>query len=122
MEFRMTEKNPKYQNGQQQAALSHWENEGGTDTRQRDDVIDVPELTNAELVHLRVRVIALENIIISLLAQAPDEQHELVRRMADYITPRAGSTQHPLTIEAATYMNQFVDRALHFRDLPKSRS
>ncbi len=118
----MTDKNPKNQNGPQRAALSGWENEGGADTPQADAVVDVPELTNAELVHLRVRVIALENIIISLLAQAPDEQHELVRRMADYISPRAGSTQHPLTIEAATHMNQFVDRALHFRDLPKAQS
>lgn len=84
--------------------------------------MDVPILTNTELVHLRVRVIALENIIISLLARAPEEQHELVRQMADFISPRPGSTQHPLTIEAATHMNQFVDRAVHFRDLPKDQS
>ena len=82
--------------------------------------MDVPELTNTELVHLRVRVIALENIIISLLSQAPEEQHQLVRQMADFISPRRRSTQHPLTIEAANHMNQFVDRAVHFRDLPKA--
>lgn len=118
----MTDKNPKYQNDQQQAALSRWENEGGADTPQGAGVVDVPELTNTELVHLRVRVIALENIVLSLLAQAPDEKHQLVRQMADFISPRAGSTQHPLTIEAATHMNQFVDRAVHFRDLPKAQS
>lgn len=118
----MTDKNPKNQNGPQHGALSRWENEGGTDRPREEGSVDVPELTNTELVHLRVRVIALENIIISLLAQAPEEQHELVRQMADFISPRPGSTQHPLTIEAATHMNQFVDRAVHFRDLPKGRS
>lgn len=118
----MTDKNPKNQNGPQHGALSRWENEGGTDKPREEGSVDVPELTNTELVHLRVRVIALENIIISLLAQAPEEQHELVRQMADFISPRPGSTQHPLTIEAATHMNQFVDRAVHYRDLPKGRS
>src|SRR6185437_6599921 len=33
---------------------------------------EVPDLTNAELVQLRVRVIALENLVISLLAEPPD--------------------------------------------------
>tara|TARA_R110002049_G_C8964408_1_gene546971 strand:+ start:255 stop:608 length:354 start_codon:yes stop_codon:yes gene_type:complete len=117
----MTDKNPD-QASPQQAALSRWENEGGADTPQRDAVVDIPELTNTELVHLRVRVIALENVIISLLAQAPDQQHELVRKMANYITPRAGSTQHPLTIDAASHMKQFVDRAVHFRDLSDTQS
>lgn len=56
-----------------------------------------PSLTNAEHVLLHVRVIALENLMIALLAQATDAQLELVRDMAAYISPRPGFTPHPLT-------------------------
>jgi hypothetical protein len=35
--------------------------------------------------------------------------------MADYISPRPGFTQHPLTIQAADHINDLVDRAGHFR-------
>ena len=118
----MIEKPPQRQASGQQAALSRWENEGGPDARQKDELQDIPELTNTELVHLRVRVIALENIIISLLTQAPDEQHELIREMSDFISPRAASTQHQLTIDAASHMRKFVDRAIQFRELPDAQS
>ena len=53
---------------QRQAALSRWDNEGGAGPcgPQKGQISaeaqsEVPELTNAELVQLRVRVIALEN-------------------------------------------------------------
>jgi hypothetical protein len=121
-DFRMIEKPPKRQASQDQASLSRWENEGGLDARQKDELQDIPELTNTELVHLRVRVIALENIVISLLTQAPDEQHKLIREMADFISPRVGSTQHPLTIDAASHMRKFVDRAIQFSELPDAQS
>jgi hypothetical protein len=76
---------------------------------------EVPELTNAELVQLRVRVITLENLVISLLAEAPDRQLDLVREMAAFISPRPGFTHHPLTIHAATHMIDLLNRAGHFR-------
>ena len=98
---------------QRQKALSRWENEGGAlpDEAQAD----VPELTNVELAHLRSRVIALENLVITLLAEGSDRQLGIAREMAQYIHPRAGFTQHPLTIQAAHLMTGMVDRALHFR-------
>lgn len=106
-----------------QRALSRWDNEGGAgpDGPQLSSVessgqADVPSLTNTELVHLRVRVIALENLIIALLAEATDHQLELVREMASYISPRPGFTHHPLTIHAAVHMNNLVERARHFQD------
>lgn len=106
-----------------QRALSRWDNEGGAgpDGPQLSSVesgghADVPSLTNTELVHLRVRVIALENLIIALLAEATDHQLELVREMASYISPRPGFTPHPLTIHAAVHMNNLVERARHFQD------
>lgn len=75
-------------------------------------------MTNTELVQLRVRVIALENLVTALLANAPKHQHDLARAMAAQISPRAGMTPHPLTIRAASLMNQLVGRAIHYRDTP----
>ena len=110
-----------------QKALSRWDNEGGagpqgpqTSAMLSGAQADVPPLTNTELVQLRVRVIALENLMISLLAEASDRQLELVREMASYISPRPGFTHHPLTTHAATHMNNLVDRARHFQNRTSS--
>ena len=108
-------------------ALSRWDNEGGAIARRTEGSLilgdvpsEVPQLTNAELVQLRIRVIALENVLIALLAKAPDRQLDLVREMAAYISPRPGFTQHPLTVHAAAEMVHLVERALHFRDVMPS--
>lgn len=98
---------------QSRKALSRWENEGGA--YQDEAQSDIPEMTNAELVHHRIRVIALENLIIALLAEGSDRQLKVARQMASYISPRAGYTQHPLTIKASNQMNDMVNRAEHFR-------
>jgi hypothetical protein len=107
---------------QRQMALSRWDNEGGAGPRRPQRGLisgeaqsEVPELTNAELVQLRIRVIALENLVITLLAEASDRQLDLVREMAAYISPRPGFTHHPLTIHAAAHMIDLVERAGHFR-------
>ena len=93
-----------------QRAMSRWDNEGGAGpdgppvvSGHNGDKIAVPEMTNAELVALHVRMIALENLAIALLATASDQQLELAREMAGYISPRPGSTQHPLTVRAAEH-------------------
>ncbi len=75
-------------------------------------------LANAELVQLQIRVIALENLVVALLAQGSVEQLQLARDMAVYISPREGFTPHPLTIHAAAQMVHFVERAEHFRGMP----
>jgi hypothetical protein len=77
---------------------------------------NLPPLTQVELEHLHIRVIALENLVIALLAQAPERQLALAREMATYISPRPGFTSHPLTIGAANEMLSLVDRAAPFRD------
>ena len=106
---------------QHQTALSRWDNEGGAGPRPQEGLIsgeaqsEVPQLTNAELVQLRIRVIALENLVITLLAEASDRQLDLAREMAAYISPRPGFTHHPLTIHAAAHMIDLVERADHFR-------
>ena len=107
---------------QRQTALSRWENEGGATSGSLqagsvsgDAQAEVPQLTNTELVQLRIRVIALENLVISLLAAAPDRQLDLAREMAAYIQPRPGSTPHPLTVHAAGHMVDLVERASRLR-------
>ena len=112
---------------QRQKALSRSEGRSGAapDSRQDDSIpgevqTGVPPLTNAELVQLQVRVIALENLVIALLAEASDRQLDLAREMAAYIAPRPGFTRHPLTVDGATQMISLVERARHFRGLPPS--
>ena len=96
---------------QRQMALSRWDNEEGIGPSEPQ----VPPLTEADLVQLRIRVVALENLVIALLAEASDRQLELAHEMAAYISPRPGFTQHPLTIHAAAHMRDIVSRSAHFR-------
>jgi hypothetical protein len=110
-----------------QLALSRWENEGGAgpDGPQVSQISieakpEVPDLTNAELVQLRIRVIALENLMISILSESPERQLGRIREMAAFISPRSGFTHHPLTVHAATQMINLVDRAEHFRTVEPS--
>ena len=108
----------------QRLLLSAWENEGGAgrcgpkESTAGLRPAEIPELTNTELVQLRIRVIALENLVTALLAGAPEQQRDLARSMATQILPRAGMAPHPLTIQAASHMNELVDRAVHYRDAP----
>lgn len=76
---------------------------------------DYIQPTNAELALIRTRMIALENLVIALLVEAPDRQLKVAREMADYISPRPGYTHHPLTTHAAAHMLELVERASHFR-------
>ena len=57
-----------------QASLSRWDNEGGAIAAPVSLPADLPTLTNAELVQLRIRVIALENLMIALLSQGTEWQ------------------------------------------------
>ncbi|PZR91230.1 MAG: hypothetical protein DLM68_03760 [Hyphomicrobiales bacterium] len=107
---------------QRQRALTRWDNEGGAGPcgpqmapTSVEDRIPVAKIGDAELVALHIRVIALENLVISLLAAASDRQLELAREMAPYISPRPGFTHHPLTIHAAAHMIDLVERASRFR-------
>jgi hypothetical protein len=113
----MTTHDATLQNDEEQRRLdlSIWDNDPA-------HVAVVPPLTNTELVQLRVRVIALENVVISLLTQSSDRQLDRVRDVAAYIAPRPGVTPHPLTIRAATEMVHLVERARHYRGLDDNLS
>jgi len=112
---------------QRQKALARSESKGGAapERGQEGSIPDAlrteaPPLTNAELVQLQIRVIALENLVIALLAEAPDRQLHLAREMAAYISPRPGFTPHSLTVDGAAQMISLIERARHFRGLPPS--
>jgi hypothetical protein len=109
---------------QHSGALSRWNNEGGAGpTGQQESLTlngkqsDVPPLTDVEIVQLRVRVIALENLVIALLAHSSDHVQLTAREMADYILPKPGATQNRLTTHAATHMIDLLERSKHFRNV-----
>lgn len=77
------------------------------------------EIGDAEDGNTRVRLIALENIVVALLVEAPESQFERVREMARYISPRSGKTPHRLTIEAARNVLALVERAAHYKNKPE---
>ena len=108
-------------------ALARWDNEGGAEpdgpqaaSAPVEGEAPMPENGRAEIASLHVRVIALENLLISLLATASDRQLELVGEMASYIAPRPGFTHHALPTRAAAHMIDLVERASHFRDAEPS--
>jgi hypothetical protein len=73
--------------------------------------IPPPIMDDVELQTLHVRVIALESLVVSLLASVSDRQRKQATKMADYISPRSRGTQHQLTVQAATHIVDLVKRA-----------
>ncbi|MEJ7931805.1 hypothetical protein WG922_17680 [Ramlibacter sp. AN1015] len=106
-------------------AINRWEDEGGGANQQGngmstsaspDEAGLQVDLTNAELVQLQLRVIALENLVIALLAGASEQTSEFARAIASNISPRPGSTPHHLTIRAAAQMVHLLERATISKD------
>ncbi|HSV69648.1 MAG TPA: hypothetical protein VLI72_06010 [Methylibium sp.] len=102
---------------QRQSALSNWDNEGGASPDLRRGSSDDPAAAPADAAHmqLHIRVIALEHLVISLLAAASAQQLDAARELAACITPRPGRTPHRLTIHAAARMIHVVERADRLR-------
>jgi len=98
--------------------IAKLENDAGTlnDRAHQDQATVAGEIGDVEDGNIKVRLIALENLVVALLAEAPESQSELVREMAKYISPRPGMTPHRLTVEAARNMLALVERAAHYRD------
>lgn len=117
---------PKPSNTQQrQGALAKWEDEGGHGPNGPLKAIhllgakaSLPPIGEAEMLALHIRVVALENLVIALLATASDSQREIARTMAEYISPRPGATPHPLTTLAAGHITNLVERAVRFGARP----
>ena len=79
---------------------------------------DIPPLSDAEIIQLRIRVIALENMVLGLLSKASADQLAAIEEIAEFISPRADAKPHPLTLHAATQMEHFVERARRLREQP----
>jgi hypothetical protein len=113
-------------------SLSRWTNEGGespdvapphvpadaasTQKHVEHTYVDGPPQTNAEIVQLKVRMIALEGLLMALLADASPRQLALAKEMAGTISPRAGATPHRLTVQGAAQMRWLVERAQILRE------
>jgi hypothetical protein len=96
------------------SALSRWENEGDARSRKPQSwprtPLQIRQAMNTELEHLRIRMIAMENLLIALLSQSPDGQLELGCEMAAFISPRPGFTHHRRTVGTATHMAHLLHR------------
>ena len=101
-------------------ALSRWETEGRAGLAPIGG--GAPLRHSAETDPLRMRGIALENLVIALLADATEHERALARGMADFISPRPGYTPHPLTPRAADAMRSLVERAERFNAPTTRRS
>lgn len=97
--------------GQRSLGLACWEGEGGAGP---PPVADATE-PQPRAEPLRQRVIALESLVIALLAGASEAQRAQAVAMADFISPRPGHTAHPLTLRAACRMRSLLDRSRRFR-------
>jgi hypothetical protein len=100
-------------------ALARWDNEGGAgpDGPQKQELSgDITGATpDRSFEHLHARVIALENLVIALLAQGSDAQFDLARDMAFHIAPRPESSHHQLTTRAARKMLALIERSAHLK-------
>jgi hypothetical protein len=112
---------------QRDRALARWANEGGSD--QSGGAADLasgrveaemPAISDAQMDLLHIRVIALENLVIALLATASGPQLELARDMARIIEPQSDVAPHPLTIRAAARMSDLIVRSAPFRSGARS--
>ncbi|MEO7151340.1 MAG: hypothetical protein ABIX46_06475 [Burkholderiaceae bacterium] len=109
-------------------ALARWDNEGGAGPGRHvemgavpaDPSANVPPLSNAELVQLQIRVIALESVVMALLSEASGPLIERARERAACISPRPGHTPHRLTIHAAARIVGLIEDSARFCDPPKS--
>lgn len=90
--------------------IQRWDNEGGA-VAPAPPAASTADFDDAEVVQLRMRVVALEGIVLALLAHGSGPQRNAAARMAGHILPRVGATAHPLTIRAARRITQLVERA-----------
>jgi hypothetical protein len=106
---------------QRQRALAGWEVGSGAGPCGPLDLVtrfdahkSLPDMGKAELLTLHIRVVALENMVLALLAGASKRQIKAARAMPAFIAPRRGATAHPLTILAVGHMTDLLARAHRF--------
>lgn len=99
-------------------ALARWDNEGGALLQAvsvKAPYVDVVHhLSDQDLVYLRNRVIALENVVIAMLASGSHDQRAVVHDMALFVRQPLDEVQDRLTMHAADLMDYLADRATRF--------
>lgn len=106
-------------------ALSQWDGEGGSDHVTGRFVPPActcrPESVNpyatAEYTHLRGRLVALERLVMALLAQRSDGELRLARLAAADVLSRPGFTKHPVPLQAHRQIVHLLARSRHLRSL-----
>jgi hypothetical protein len=85
-------------------------NEQGLTEDENAGAWDASHPGHAELVQMRIRVIALENLVLALLTQSDEVVRQRVRDRADEIHPRDDASEHPLTEHARIEMLKLLAR------------
>jgi hypothetical protein len=97
---------------------SRWDHEAEalsdamTAQRQPDD--GALSSSDQTLADLRSRVVAMENIIVAMLARGPCDQRSAIHDMALFIRPLTDPQTNQPTSDAATMMDRLADRATLF--------
>lgn len=79
-----------------------------------------PVVTWVEWDHLRFRVVALENLLVALLAEGTTGRLDRMRETSRLVVPRRGCTDHPLNLLAAAQIVHLVERARHVKKQARS--
>lgn len=79
-------------------------------------VWDASDPGHAELVRMRIRMIALENIVLAILARSDDGVRQKIRERAAEIHPRDGAAAHPLTEHAGDEILRLLARSERRQD------
>tara|TARA_R110000824_G_scaffold203676_1_gene388204 strand:+ start:1255 stop:1536 length:282 start_codon:yes stop_codon:yes gene_type:complete len=85
--------------------------DSGQSEELRAGVWDARDPGHSELVQLRIRVIALENLMQALLSQSDGAVRQEVRERADEIQSHDDASDHPLTEYAKSKMLKLLARA-----------
>ena len=122
----MPDESPSTRALQRRKALSRWENEGGAVCQPRtstsEEALSNPaEPSGAELTQLRARVVALENLVIALLAHSPAEELDDVRAMAACLAEKGASTL-PDDSRTSDEMLRLLERSTHLRNHQEASS
>lgn len=79
------------------------------------NLAEPPPVTSTEWEHLRFRVVALENLLIALLADGPMPRLDRLREMACHVAPRRGCSEHPVSQFAAAQIVHLVERGRYVK-------
>lgn len=110
-----------------QSALLRWDGEGGagpdgpqTELAEAHDWQRAPQNEATELAALQVRIVALESLVVALLAGGSDRQIEQARLMVQSIVPRQACAGNVPAMHAAIQCAGLVDRGGHLHDAAPS--